>query len=138
MFRLRISGLDAEGVRGGVAWCWRRSVEAEAAVLVLSLSRIDEEERRRRGQAISKLELVGIRNRFWQHLGWKFNVSGYTSGIMNLSYHEVVLAALSIGRLNVESGELELNLPPGARLQNAHEDSETNSLAQSFSSVYIQ
>ena len=77
MFRLRISGLDAEGVRGGVAWCWRRSVEAEAAVLVLSLSRIDEEERRRRGQAISKLELVGIRNLFWQHVGWKFNVSGY-------------------------------------------------------------
>ena len=39
-------------------------------------------------------------------------------------YHEVVLSALSIGRLNVEVGEVELDLPPVARLRDSHEHSK--------------
>ena len=44
---------------------------------------------------------------------------GQTLSVQNwirFSYHEVVLSALGVGGLDVEVGELELDLPPLARL----------------------
>ena len=63
-------------------------------------------------------ETLSISRREWS-LRCGFVVENYLRHVL-FAYHKIVLSALSIGRRYVEVGEVELDLPPVARLEDSH------------------